>query len=307
MPRVLLIAHHFPPIGGSIGREPWRPRFGSPNTATTCFCRPAGLIPACIGRRATSRGPAPSATSRSIAFPDRCLRRGAGCASGLPAVSNVLSRLLAGGRGAGWIRGGASDPSTWCWRTRSPTRPLSAPRRSRASSGSRGWPTSRIRGRWTRCGWRRLRSITGLDLARACAAGCAPRPLIMNCDEAAARMRAALPAARVSTIPPATSPRTSPSCCPRATTALPDRAHGHAAHASRARPPRQRGSAAAPGAATSLDVDILPRSHVYLLEAVDRLRASAPGRRIEVHLAGGLDDADRAVIGRRHTCTRAVT
>jgi glycosyltransferase involved in cell wall biosynthesis len=48
---------------------------------------------------------------------------------------------------------------------------------------------------------------------------------------------------------------------------------------------------------TSVDVDILTRSHVVLLEAIERLRASEPelGERIEVHLAGELTAGDRAV------------
>ena len=42
-------------------------------------------------------------------------------------------------------------------------------------------------------------------------------------------------------------------------------------------------------------VDILTRSHVYLLQAVDRLLARDPslGRRLEVHFAGVLSEADR--------------
>jgi glycosyltransferase involved in cell wall biosynthesis len=42
-------------------------------------------------------------------------------------------------------------------------------------------------------------------------------------------------------------------------------------------------------------VDILTRSHVFLLDALARLRARHPGvgERIELHLAGGLDAADR--------------
>jgi hypothetical protein len=46
-------------------------------------------------------------------------------------------------------------------------------------------------------------------------------------------------------------------------------------------------------------VDVLPRSHIYLLEALDRLFAARPELRgrIELHLAGVLSDADREVIG----------
>jgi glycosyltransferase involved in cell wall biosynthesis len=45
-------------------------------------------------------------------------------------------------------------------------------------------------------------------------------------------------------------------------------------------------------------VDILTRSHVFLLEAVERLRARRPELRglLEVHLVGALDDVDRAAI-----------
>ncbi len=51
---------------------------------------------------------------------------------------------------------------------------------------------------------------------------------------------------------------------------------------------------------TSLDVDILSRSPVFLLKAVAQLLASEPGLRgrIEVHLAGALTPADRAVVDR---------
>ena len=52
---------------------------------------------------------------------------------------------------------------------------------------------------------------------------------------------------------------------------------------------------------TSTDVDIFTRSHVNLIAAIDRLRASEPrlAGRIELHLAGHLTEADRDVIGRR--------
>lgn len=48
-------------------------------------------------------------------------------------------------------------------------------------------------------------------------------------------------------------------------------------------------------------VDILTRSHVLLLEAIDRLVARTSGRTpmIELHLAGVVSDADREVVGNR--------
>jgi glycosyltransferase involved in cell wall biosynthesis len=44
----------------------------------------------------------------------------------------------------------------------------------------------------------------------------------------------------------------------------------------------------------SLDVDILTRSHVFLLQAIERALEADPARRIELHLAGGLTAGDRA-------------
>ena len=51
---------------------------------------------------------------------------------------------------------------------------------------------------------------------------------------------------------------------------------------------------------TSVDVDILTRSPVFLLAAVEALIAREPALadRIEVHLAGALTEADREVVGR---------
>jgi glycosyltransferase involved in cell wall biosynthesis len=56
---------------------------------------------------------------------------------------------------------------------------------------------------------------------------------------------------------------------------------------------------------TSVDVDILTRSHVHLVQAIESLRAADPAAaRIELHLAGDLTDADRAV-NARHGFVRA--
>ena len=48
---------------------------------------------------------------------------------------------------------------------------------------------------------------------------------------------------------------------------------------------------------SSLDVDILTRSHVFLMEAIEQLEESEPALagRIELHLAGGLTPGDRAL------------
>jgi glycosyltransferase involved in cell wall biosynthesis len=56
---------------------------------------------------------------------------------------------------------------------------------------------------------------------------------------------------------------------------------------------------------TSIDVDILTRSHVVLLDAVDRLIAARPelDGRIEVHLAGMLTERDRAFAQRPYVHT----
>lgn len=56
----------------------------------------------------------------------------------------------------------------------------------------------------------------------------------------------------------------------------------------------------------SHEVDILPRSHVYLLRALDALAARRPdvAPRVEVHLAGPLTETDRRVA--RESATRVV-
>lgn len=52
---------------------------------------------------------------------------------------------------------------------------------------------------------------------------------------------------------------------------------------------------------TSVDVDILTRSHLHLIAAIDHLLAAEPALagRIELHLAGHLTEADRTLIGER--------
>lgn len=57
---------------------------------------------------------------------------------------------------------------------------------------------------------------------------------------------------------------------------------------------------------TSVDVDILTRSHVYLVQAIERAIAVEPAwaGRVELHLAGDLTDGDRAV-NARHGFVRA--
>jgi glycosyltransferase involved in cell wall biosynthesis len=54
------------------------------------------------------------------------------------------------------------------------------------------------------------------------------------------------------------------------------------------------------GGAVEPRVDILPRSHVFLLEAVERLRAARPdlAAHVEVHLAGVLSEEDREIAER---------
>jgi glycosyltransferase involved in cell wall biosynthesis len=49
------------------------------------------------------------------------------------------------------------------------------------------------------------------------------------------------------------------------------------------------------------DVDILTRSHVFLLEAIDALKARHDGKHseVELHLAGVVSDVDREVVGGR--------
>ena len=75
---------------------------------------------------------------------------------------------------------------------------------------------------------------------------------------------------------------------------VPDRAHRLVAHGAGSRRSTRRARALLGGSIGG--VDFLPRSHVFLLEAVDRALAERPelAGRLEVHLAGALSDHDRA-------------
>ena len=88
---------------------------------------------------------------------------------------------------------------------------------------------------------------------------------------------------------------------------LPDRPHRRPAHGVRAPSP-----AGGPGrrllGGTLGEIDILTRSHVFLIEALERLLDRRPDLRgvLQLHLAGGLDEADRAAI-RTDAVTRTAT
>ena len=298
VPRVLLIAHHFPPIGGSVGR----------NLATALRLPEHGYEPLVLtGGADPGVHWAPRDEPRAGALGDLEIHRVPGPVP--PARRGLRERLarrlerpepiarwwtrgvLDTGRSLGPVDVVLANliPYETAFSAAALARELGVPW---VADLEDPWALDEMRVAPTAFNHRIDRSRMRRGLRSAAA-------LIMNCDEAAARMRAELPAARVSAIPHGYEPADFAELLPARddgafrivhTGTLHTR-HGLDHRASAAARRRLRG--------TSLDVDILPRSHVHLLEAVDRLRASAPGRRIEVHLAGGLDDADRAVIGRR--------
>jgi glycosyltransferase involved in cell wall biosynthesis len=127
--------------------------------------------------------------------------------------------------------------------------------------------------------------------------------IIMNCDEAAARLHAEMPdlGRVVAGIPHGFTAEDFDEPAPRRDDLAFRIVHTGSLHTQlgvdhlrSARMRRLLGG-------TSVDVDILTRSHVNLIAAIDRLQDAEPrlAGRIELHLAGHLTDADRAVIGDR--------
>jgi glycosyltransferase involved in cell wall biosynthesis len=124
--------------------------------------------------------------------------------------------------------------------------------------------------------------------------------IIMNCREAADRLRAEMPdlGRVVAGIPHGFSADDFAAEAPERTDGAFRIVHTGALHTQLGRDHRRTARARRLLGGTSLDVDILTRSHVHLLEAIDRLADAEPALagRIELHLAGHLTGADRELI-----------
>lgn len=301
--RVLFLAHHFPPIGGVVGR----------NVATARYLPDFGFEPLVL------TGPG-DVSGRWAPRDARLLER----------VADVPVRRIAGP--VPGPRGGLGERLARWTERRSPAVTHWVEGASRAGAALEGpfdillanlipyetafaasaiasklgipwvadledpWALDEMRVHPTainhRIDLRRMRS--GLATASA---------LIMSCPEAAARVRRRFPewSDKIVTAIPHGFNRED------YTGPLPERSdqafrivHTGSLHTQLGRDHRKTRTLRRLLGGTSLDVDILTRSHVHLIAAIERLVAARPdlAGTIELHLAGKLTDADREVASR---------
>jgi glycosyltransferase involved in cell wall biosynthesis len=310
MPRVLHLAHHYPPIGGVVGRNldlsRYLPEFGYEPTILTGPLDSAGRWgwapeDEALARRAEGAeivrvpGPVPGPARGKKAAIARWLERptprarwwidGAArtgeqitgrfdliLANLLPLetafAASRLSRLL----GVPWVAD-LDDP----------------------------WAIDEMRVAPTALNYRvdlhKMRS--GLSTASA---------LVMSCDEAAVRLRRVLPDLTDRPIVPVPHGFNREDYLGERRARSDDAfriVHTGSLHTQLGLEHRTTERARKLLGGTSVGVDIHTRSHVYLLQAIERLQASDPALagRIELHLVGGLSPADQAVI-ERYDCVR---
>jgi glycosyltransferase involved in cell wall biosynthesis len=310
MPRVLHLAHHYPPIGGVVGRNldlsRYLPEFGYDPTVVTApedstkswswapmdeqlarrvgetrVLRVAGPVPGpATGPRARVGRWLERPTPRARWWIDGAAQTGVAIgerfdvilANLLPLETAFAAARLSRELGIPWIAD-LDDP----------------------------WAIDEMRVAPTYLNYRidlhRMR--TGLSTASA---------LVMSCQEAAVRLRHVLPELADRSIEPV------PHGFNRGDYEgeRPQRAdgafrivHTGSLHTELGLEHRRTARVRKLLGGTSVEVDIHTRSHVYLLEAIDRLRRSHPdlGHRVELHLIGKLSGADRAAI-ERYDCVR---
>jgi glycosyltransferase involved in cell wall biosynthesis len=140
----------------------------------------------------------------------------------------------------------------------------------------------------------RARMLYGLESADG---------VIMNCTEAAHRLRAEMPDVGrvVAGIPHGFTAEDFEGPRPHRTDAAYRIVHTGSLHTQLGLDHRRSMRRRRLLGGTSVDVDILTRSHLHLIEAIDHLVASGAARasRIELHLAGHMTDADLGIIGGR--------
>jgi glycosyltransferase involved in cell wall biosynthesis len=302
--RVLMLAHHYPPVGGVSGRNVatarYLPEFGydpvvltGPGNRDQRFVpRDEGMLER-IGGAEVHRlsGPVPGERTRGRQRLDRWLERP------LPWVHWWVAEATREGRSIG----GEIDlifASLIPYETASAAAELSRLLgKPWVADLEDPWALDEMRVAPTAVNHHvdRLRMRRSLESASA---------LIMSCNEAASRVRRELPQWHdklVTAIPHGFDREDYVG-------ALPDRGddafrivHTGSLHTQLGRDHRRSARARRLLGGTSLDVDILTRSHVFLLEAIERLAQSDPAlvARVELHLAGHLTPADRELVERR--------
>lgn len=140
----------------------------------------------------------------------------------------------------------------------------------------------------------RARMLYGLETASA---------VIMNCREAADSLRAEMPGLGkiVAGIPHGFTDEDFDAPAPRRSDGAFRIVHTGSLHTQLGLDHRRSARRRRLLGGTSVDVDILTRSHLYLMNGIDALRAADPRAeaRVELHLAGHLTDADRRLIDGR--------
>jgi hypothetical protein len=305
MPRVLHLAHHFPPIGGVVGRNldlsRYLPEFGYQPTILTApeaaegewgwapkdeqLARRVGAVE--IARVA---GPAPGPAQGPAAAIGRWLERPTPRARWW-----VEGAIEAGKRLEGRFDVILANllPLETAFAAAALSRELGIPW---VADLDDPWAIDEMRVAPTALNYRidlhKMRS--GLSTASA---------LVMSCREAEVRLRRVLPELAdrpIVAVPHGFNRDDYAGARPVRTDAAFRIVHTGSLHTQLGIEHRASRRLRGLLRGTSVDVDIHTRSHVYLLEAIDRLRAAEPelGRRVELHLVGSLSAADRAVIAR---------
>jgi hypothetical protein len=134
-----------------------------------------------------------------------------------------------------------------------------------------------------------------VDFARMRRALSSAAAIMMCAPEAAVRMRAAMPGKRVDAVPIGFESAAFRGPAPARDESVFRIVHTGSMHTDLGLAHRRSRSLRRALRGTSLDVDILTRSHVFLIEALERLLRERPELhgRIELQLAGGLTEGDR--------------
>jgi glycosyltransferase involved in cell wall biosynthesis len=301
--RVLFLAHHFPPIGGVVGR----------NVATARFLPDYGYEPLVLtGPGETGGRWAPSDARLLERVADVPTRRIAGPLPRLrPKLPARLSRWteqrppevkrwVAGAIGAATELEGRFDVLL------ANLIPYETADAASAIAYKLGIPwVADLEDPWALDEMRVHPTAINrrIDMRRMLRGLASASALIMSCPEAAHRVRSEIPQWREKIVTSIAHGFDSEDYvgAPRRRA---DRAfrvvHTGALHTELGRDHRKSRWARRLLGGTSFDVDILTRSHVYLLEAIKRVEAARPelAGRIELHLVGRLTDADREVASR---------
>jgi len=302
MRRVLLLAHHFPPVGGVVGRNValarWLPEFGyQPVVLTGPGGRTGRWAPSDpgFGDRVADvevirvTGPIPPDRSGTSARLARWLEQPAPWERWWAAAAAQAGRRLGGFD----VLLANCIPYETAFAASSLSMALGAPW---VADLEDPWALDEMRVAPTALNYR-------TDLARMRRGLATASALIMNCDEAAARVRRELPSFRhthVTSVPHGfTDDDFRGPAAPRHDDAF-RIVHTGSFHTELGYEHRSSARLRRVLHGSSLDLDILPRSPLHLFEAIARLASAEPRRAasIEVHLVGALTPADRELAAR---------